>query len=109
MTRPRRASWAAGALAPLLLAGCGSLGSGFFGGGKTAFQCGSGGSFQVAITADSATARFPGDKSDVTLRRVTSASGEKYSDGRTTLWLKGGEAYVERNGSPLLFACRAAK
>jgi membrane-bound inhibitor of C-type lysozyme len=103
MTRQRRASWAA-PLASLLLAGCGSLG-----GGKTAFQCGSGGGFQAAITADSATVRFPGDKADVSLRRLTSASGQKYSDGRTTLWLKGGEAYVERNGSPLLFGCRAAR
>lgn len=107
MTRPRTASWAA-ALASLLLAGCGSLGGGWLG-GRTAFQCGSGGGFQAAIAADSATARFPGDKSDVTLRRVTSASGQKYSDGRTTLWLRGGEAYVERNGSPLLFGCRTAK
>ncbi len=32
------------------------------------------------------------------LHRVPSASGVKYSDGNTTLWIKGGSAFVETDG-----------
>lgn len=74
----------------------------------TAFRCGSGTSFNARISPDEVRATFGGDASAVTLPRVPSASGEKYSDGRTTLWIKGGEAYVERDGKPLHFGCRAA-
>lgn len=73
----------------------------------TAFRCGSGHAFSARISEDEARATFAGDASATTLPRVPSASGEKYSDGRTTLWIKGGEAYVERDGKPLHFGCRA--
>ncbi len=32
------------------------------------------------------------------LHRMPSASGAKYSDGNTTLWIKGDTAFVETNG-----------
>lgn len=32
------------------------------------------------------------------LHRMSSASGTKYSDGNTTLWIKGENAFVQTNG-----------
>jgi membrane-bound inhibitor of C-type lysozyme len=47
------------------------------------------------------------DQETVSLPRVESASGAKYSDGTTTFWEKGGEALVEQNGEVVLQGCTA--
>jgi membrane-bound inhibitor of C-type lysozyme len=50
-------------------------------------------------------AKFDLDKKTVTLPSVKSASGAKYSDGKTTLSTKGKEAFVEANGKKVLDQC----
>lgn len=44
-------------------------------------------------------------KESITLREVDSASGSRYSDGETTLWLKGDEAMVEVRGVSPYSSC----
>lgn len=50
-------------------------------------------------------AKFELDKKQLTLPSVKSASGAKYSDGKTTLSTKGKEAFVEANGKKVLDQC----
>jgi membrane-bound inhibitor of C-type lysozyme len=52
-------------------------------------------------------AKFELDKKVVTLPSVKSASGAKYSDGKTTLSTKGTEVSVEANGKKVLEQCVA--
>jgi membrane-bound inhibitor of C-type lysozyme len=47
-----------------------------------------------------------GDK-PIMLPHVTSGSGAKYSDGKTTFWEKGGTAFVEVNEKIILRECKA--
>lgn len=50
-------------------------------------------------------AKFELDKKQLTLPSVKSASGAKYSDGKTTLSTKGKEAFVESNGKNVRDRC----
>lgn len=90
------------ALTALALGGC-AVPSG----GGVAYKCGGGAGFSASYGFGSATVRFSGERKELTLQRVASAAGDKYSDGRTTLWVKGREAYVERSGQPAYFGCTA--
>jgi membrane-bound inhibitor of C-type lysozyme len=51
---------------------------------------------------------FP-DGKKLTLPQVRSASGAKYSDGRTTLWTKGEGAFVEISGKIAFNNCIVIK
>ncbi len=42
----------------------------------------------------------------IKLPRVVSGSGAKYSNGKTTVWLKGNEAYIEIDGKIIIKNCR---
>ena len=41
------------------------------------------------------------------LPRVVSGSGSRYSNGRTTVWLKGNEAFIEMDGKIIIKNCRS--
>lgn len=91
--------------AGLALGGCAALP----GGGMTAYRCAEGHGFHGRFSSDSAAVRLERSRSTLDLKRVPSASGSKYSDGHTTIWIKGGQAYVERGGQPLYVGCAAAR
>ena len=46
------------------------------------------------------------DGKPIKLPRVISASGSRYSDGKTTVWLKGDEAIIEIDGKIIMKNCR---
>ena len=46
---------------------------------------------------------------DLTLPRVPAASGEKYSDGRRTVWFQGDALTVEADGKSLYGRCALSK
>jgi len=58
-----------------------------------AYVCDSGVSFVATVRRDTAWVFLP--SGTVSLPHVESASGARYSDGRTTLWMKGEEATLE--------------
>ena len=62
------------------------------------YTCGDGKSFTVELyeNVDIAFLTMPGKR--FYLHRVSSASGTKYSDGNTTLWIKGQAASVDIDG-----------
>ncbi|MGB3616410.1 MAG: MliC family protein [Elainellaceae cyanobacterium] len=72
------------------------------------YQCRDDVTFTARLTEREAIADLP-EKPGLTLPRVGSASGAKYSDGTITLWDKGGEAFVETNGVMMLVDCRASE
>lgn len=43
----------------------------------------------------------------IKLTRVASGSGAKYSNGKTTVWLKGKEAFIEIDGKIIIKNCRS--
>jgi len=81
----------------LLIAGFGCSSSKAFKSGVT-YRCDEGKSFAVELyeKVDIAFLTTPGKR--FYLHRVPSASGVKYSDGDTTLWIKGQTAFVEIEG-----------
>lgn len=60
------------------------------------FQCDEGNSFTVQMTAPDAIQLQVG-WSTLRLPQVVAASGTKYSDGKTTVWLKGDNGFMEQN------------
>ena len=62
------------------------------------YTCDEGKSFELELfeNVDIAFLTLPGKR--VYLHRMSSASGVKYSDGSTTLWIKGQNASVEMEG-----------
>jgi len=62
------------------------------------YKCDEGRSFAVEFyeKVDIVFLTVPGKT--FSLHRMPSASGVRYSDGNTTLWIKGGSAFVETNG-----------
>ncbi|HMK74841.1 MAG TPA: MliC family protein [Thermodesulfobacteriota bacterium] len=62
------------------------------------YTCDEGKSFELELfeNVDIAFLTVPGKR--VYLHRMSSASGVKYSDGNTTLWIKGQNASVEMEG-----------
>jgi len=73
---------------------------------RVTYQCRDEVTFTAQLTEREAIADLP-EKPGLTLPRVGSASGAKYSDGTITLWDKGGEAFVETNGIMMLVDCQA--
>jgi para-nitrobenzyl esterase len=65
-----------------------------------AYRCPDHGGFRVSMAAAGTSVRLEGLASGpVTLPIVRSASGARYSDGRTTYWSRGAEATIERAGA----------
>lgn len=60
------------------------------------FQCDEGHSFTIQVTSPDAIQLQVG-WSFMPLPQVESASGAKYSDGKTTVWLKGDTGFLEKN------------
>jgi membrane-bound inhibitor of C-type lysozyme len=56
--------------------------------------------------AGTVTITLPDDT--LTLSQAESASGARYSDGTTTFWNKGDEAFVQVDGETIYDACTAA-
>lgn len=75
---------------------------------QVTYQCEDDVSFTARLSDEDAIADLP-EQPGVVLPRVTSASGAKYSDGTTTLWDKGGEAFVEVEGAMLLADCQTTE
>jgi len=78
-------------------------------GNQSTFTCPTGESIEAVFPSEvdgEVMVTLP-DQETVSLPRVESASGAKYSDGTTTFWEKGGEALVEQNGEVVLQGCTA--
>jgi membrane-bound inhibitor of C-type lysozyme len=72
------------------------------------YQCEDGTTFSARLSDQEAVADLPNNP-NLALPQVESGSGAKYSDGTTTLWDKGGEAFVESNGEIILANCQATQ
>ncbi len=72
------------------------------------YRCGGGQEFGVTFQSRGARALLERDGRSDLLQRVGSASGAKYSDGKTTLWVKGKNAVVEAGGQVVLRDCIAS-
>ncbi|MEB3212247.1 MAG: MliC family protein, partial [Leptolyngbyaceae bacterium] len=99
----------------VLLLGCGgssettsSSGAATFQGELVTYECKDGVTFTARLSEVEAIADLP-DNPNLGLPRVEAGSGAKYSDGTTTLWDKGGEAFVESNGEMILVDCQASQ
>lgn len=73
---------------------------------RLSFECPGGGAFRAEFAADGGHAVLHYEGAVFELPRVISASGEKFSDGETVLWLKGGEAMVRLPDGTRLGGCR---
>lgn len=62
--------------------------------GTNTYRCNGGRTFQATFLPNSARVRLDRDRI-LTLRQVRSASGTRYSDGRTTLSTRGNEAFIQ--------------
>lgn len=71
------------------------------------FQCPDGEMVEAEFIGTDAVVAVLPDQEAMTLPRVESASGARYSDGTTTLWNKGDEIMVEVNGETILSGCIA--
>jgi membrane-bound inhibitor of C-type lysozyme len=69
------------------------------------YQCADNASFEARYQPQSVDLVLEG--SEVTLPQVRSASGARYSNGETTLFTKGNEAFLERNGTTIYESCVA--
>jgi len=73
------------------------------------FQCAGGQSFIVEFDRKGENILFKMDNLSIKLPQVPSGSGAKYSDGRTTVWMKGEEAFVVVDGNIILRDCQIRK
>lgn len=71
------------------------------------FQCPDGEMIEAEFVGTDEVVVVLPDQEAVTLPRVESASGARYSDGTTTLWNKGDEVMVEVDGETVLSECVA--
>lgn len=72
------------------------------------YACEGGKSFTTEYAADgqSAVLRFPGVPEPLPLPRALSGSGARYSDGVTTLWIKGRTGFIESGSERTHRGCR---
>jgi len=92
-------------LLPILL--CSSLAFANQTGAQKQFQCDEGHSFTIQMTAPDAIQLQVG-WSYIPLPQVVAASGVKYSDGKTTVWLKGDTGFLEQNDVMVAKNCTLA-
>jgi membrane-bound inhibitor of C-type lysozyme len=69
------------------------------------YQCSDNRSFTARYLPESAELVLDGHS--LTLPQIRAASGARYSDGETTLFIKGNEAYIEVNGETVYEGCLA--
>lgn len=74
--------------------------------GVFTYQCADNNSFEARYRPQSVELMLEGMPA-VTLSQIPSASGARYSDGETTLFTKGNEAFLERNGTTVYADCLA--
>jgi membrane-bound inhibitor of C-type lysozyme len=74
--------------------------------GMLVFHCENDKSFTVKFDAKGESVLLQMDDKSIRLPHVPSGSGAKYSDGRTIVWMKGDEAFVEVNGKIILKDCK---
>lgn len=70
------------------------------------YQCANGKSFQADYQPDRVQVRLDPTQT-LTLPQAISASGARYSDGHTTLWDKGGNAFIEVDNQRIYDQCVA--
>lgn len=73
------------------------------------YQCSKGQGFVAEVDEKGDSALLKMDGQSAILPQVPSGSGAKYSDGQTTLWTKGDEAFVEVDGKIIMKDCRIRK
>lgn len=73
------------------------------------YQCAADRSFTAEFTNEGpdGSVNLTLDGQTITLPRVPSGSGAKYSDGQTTLWTQGDEGFIEVNGETTYDNCMA--
>ncbi|HEY9661008.1 MAG TPA: MliC family protein, partial [Allocoleopsis sp.] len=70
------------------------------------YRCDGGRTFEAEFNQESAQLRFGGDQV-LDLSQVRSASGARYSDGETTLFIKGKDAFIQTNDTVTYDNCIA--
>jgi membrane-bound inhibitor of C-type lysozyme len=70
------------------------------------YLCEDGKSFTLEIDTKEDCVILSLDGKPIKLPRVTSGSGARFSNGRTTVWLKGNEAVIEMDGKIVIKNCR---
>lgn len=70
------------------------------------YRCNNGMSFDVVFDNGDKRAVVRMNEGEMSLPLVRSASGAKYSDGRTTFWGKGKEAFIEMDGRIVYSNCK---
>jgi membrane-bound inhibitor of C-type lysozyme len=73
------------------------------------YQCAGGQSFTVQFIDNAQFALFTLNNKTLKLPQAISGSGARYSDGHTTLWIKGEGAFVEVDGNIVLKDCQVKK
>jgi membrane-bound inhibitor of C-type lysozyme len=73
------------------------------------YRCEGGQSFTVEFIDNAEFALFTLNNQTLKLPHALSGSGARYSDGHTTLWIKGDGAFVEVDGKIILKDCRVKK
>jgi membrane-bound inhibitor of C-type lysozyme len=68
--------------------------------------CSDGSVFETRYDKDRDTMALSFGGETLILQRERAASGTKYSNGRTTFWSKGDEAFIERDGQIVNRQCR---
>lgn len=73
---------------------------------KSLYICDDGQSFTLESSPEEDCLILTMEGKPIKLPRVVSGSGAKYSNGKTTVWLKGTEAVIEVNGKIVIKNCR---
>jgi membrane-bound inhibitor of C-type lysozyme len=74
---------------------------------KFSYLCEDGKRFTLEIDSKEDCVLLTLDGRPIKLPRVRAASGARYSNGKTTVWLKGNEAFIEMDGKIIIKNCRA--
>lgn len=90
--------------AALLLSGCGLMHKQAEAPQTLHYRCGT---LPLTVTLDNASEQvsFIMDGQPLTLKRVISASGARYSDGKYVFWSKGETAFIERDDKIVVNDC----
>jgi membrane-bound inhibitor of C-type lysozyme len=73
------------------------------------YQCEGGQSFTVEFVDNAKFALFTLNGKTLTLPQAISGSGARYSDGHTTLWIKGDGAFVMEDDKITIKDCKVKK
>jgi membrane-bound inhibitor of C-type lysozyme len=73
---------------------------------KYTYLCEDGKRFTLEIDTKEDCVLLTLDGKPIRLPRDVAASGARYSNGKTTVWLKGNEAFIEMDGKIIIKNCR---